>query len=60
MFSRRVKSTLAQKMLTCSIMVGLNKPETVIGGRIKGTLGDIDPLNKVPLKRARTQYYSLG
>ena len=26
-----------------------------IGGRIKGTLGDIDPLNKVPLKRARSR-----
>ena len=25
------------------------------GGRIKGTLGDIDPLNKVPLKRARSR-----
>ena len=26
-----------------------------VGGRIKGTLGDIDPLNKVPLKRARSR-----
>ena len=26
-----------------------------IGGRIKGTLGDIDPLNKVTLKRARSR-----
>ena len=29
-----------------------------MGGRIKGTLGDIDPLNKVPLKplkRARSR-----
>ena len=24
-----------------------------MGVRIKGTLGDIDPLNKVPFKRAR-------
>ena len=29
--------------------------ETTVGGRIKGTLGDIDPLNKVPLKRARSR-----
>ena len=28
---------------------------TALGGRIKGTLGDIDPLNKVPLKRARSR-----
>ena len=27
----------------------------LLGGRIKGTLGDIDPLNKVPLKRARSR-----
>ena len=26
-----------------------------LGGRIKGTLGDIDPLKKVPLKRARSR-----
>ena len=26
-----------------------------LGGRIKGTFGDIDPLNKVPLKRARSR-----
>ena len=26
-----------------------------LGGRIKGTLGDIDPLNKVPLERARSR-----
>ena len=26
-----------------------------LGGRIKVTLGDIDPLNKVPLKRARSR-----
>ena len=26
-----------------------------LGGRIKGTLGDIDSLNKVPLKRARSR-----
>ena len=26
-----------------------------LGGRIKGTLGDIDPLNKVPSKRARSR-----
>ena len=25
------------------------------GARIRGTLGDIDPLNKVPLKRARSR-----
>ena len=25
-----------------------------MGVRIRGTLGDIDPLNKVPLKRARS------
>ena len=25
------------------------------GVRIKGTLGDIDPLNKVPVKRARSR-----
>ena len=36
------------------------KPEALnslpfLGGRIKGTLGDIDPLNKVPLKRARSR-----
>ena len=24
-----------------------------VGDRIRGTLGDIDPLNKVPVKRAR-------
>ena len=24
-----------------------------LGGRIKGTLGNIDPLNKVPLKESR-------
>ena len=24
-----------------------------MGDRIRGTLGDIDPLNKVPFKRAR-------
>ena len=28
---------------------------SALGGRIKGTLGDIDPLNKVPLKRARSR-----
>ena len=28
---------------------------TGIGGRIKGTLGDIDPLNKALLKRARSR-----
>ena len=26
-----------------------------MGLRIRGTLGDIDPLNKVPFKRARIQ-----
>ena len=30
-------------------------PKCSLGGRIKGTLGDIDPLNKVPLKRARSR-----
>ena len=27
--------------------------EAILGVRIRGTLGDIDPLNKVPFKRAR-------
>ena len=27
----------------------------VMGVRIRGTLGDIDPLNKVPFKRARSR-----
>ena len=26
-----------------------------MGGRIRGTPGDIDPLNKVPLKRANSR-----
>ena len=26
-----------------------------MGARITGTLGDIDPLNKVPFKRARSR-----
>ena len=28
----------------------------IIGVGIRGTLGDIDPLNKVPLKRARSRF----
>ena len=24
----------------------------ILGGRIRGTLGDVDPLNKAPFKRA--------
>ena len=27
----------------------------LLGGRIRGTLGDIDPLNKVPFKRATSK-----
>ena len=27
----------------------------IVGVRIRGTLGDIDPLNKVPCKRARSR-----
>ena len=27
----------------------------MMGVRIRGTLGDIDPLNKVPFKRARSR-----
>ena len=27
----------------------------LVGVRIRGTLGDIDPLNKVPFKRARSR-----
>ena len=35
---------------------GIPEPSFLfVGGRIKGTLGDIDPLNKVPLKRARSR-----
>ena len=26
-----------------------------VGARIRGTLGDIDPLNKIPFKRARSR-----
>ena len=29
--------------------------ELYVGVRIRGTLGDIDPLNKVPVKRARSR-----
>ena len=35
--------------------VSLRFAMSTLGGRIKGTLGDIDPLNKVPLKRARSR-----
>ena len=30
-------------------------PGLRLGVRIRGTLGDIDPLNKVPFKRARSR-----
>ena len=31
------------------------KITSLLGVRIKGTLGDIDPLNKVPFKRATSR-----
>ena len=31
-----------------------------MGDRIRGTLGDIDPLNKVPFERARTRVQKRG
>ena len=36
-------------------LAGSSIPFEAVGGRIKGTLGDIDPLNKVPLKRSRSR-----
>ena len=30
-------------------------PAIILGDRIRGTLGDIDPLNKVPFKRATSR-----
>ena len=38
---------------TASCQIPLFSPKLGVG--IKGTLGDIDPLNKVPFKRARSR-----
>ena len=35
--------------------LGLPVPFAIRGVRIRGTLGDIDPLNEVPFKRARSR-----
>ena len=39
---------------------GLGFRACILGVRIRGTLGDIDPLNKVPFKRARSSACILG
>ena len=36
-------------------MPGVASGSYVLGVRIRGTLGDIDPLNKVPFKRATSR-----
>ena len=35
--------------------LGFGLSESMLGVGIRGTLGDIDPLNKVPFKRARSR-----